>query len=229
MTPKTERFEMRLDPALLEQVDAWRSRQSDLPSRAEAIRRLAENGMAGPERRDFRPTGPEKLIIWLLTEVLRTQKSHDDPKTIKFIQEVMQGGHFWALDWELPGVLHDHVDSRSTLTLVLDALDMWVFIERAHQGFSTTEKKRIATEVGPLGENPRFIGFDGNTETEHMSVARFLVENMGRFTAMKGRDFNSHVPLVKRYREMTALFDPMRATLLGRELSVDEVITLLKR
>ena len=37
MQLKTERFEMRLDSRTLERVDAWRARQSDLPSRAEAV------------------------------------------------------------------------------------------------------------------------------------------------------------------------------------------------
>jgi len=40
MQQKTERFEMRLDQGTLDQMDKWRSSQSDLPSRAEAVRRL---------------------------------------------------------------------------------------------------------------------------------------------------------------------------------------------
>jgi hypothetical protein len=71
-------------------------------------------------------------------------------------------------------------------------------------------------------------GFDGNTEGEYMSIARFLVEKMGRFEALKGRDFNSHVPVVDRYRVMSAAFEPMRTRLIGRELSVGELIELLK-
>lgn len=42
MSPKTERLEMRVDSAFLEMVDAWRRLQPDIPSRAEAIRRLVE-------------------------------------------------------------------------------------------------------------------------------------------------------------------------------------------
>ena len=61
-----------------------------------------------------------------------------------------------------------------------------------------------------------------------MSIARFLVEKMGRFEALKGRDFNSHVPVVDRYRVMSAAFEPMRTRLIGRELSVGELIELLK-
>ena len=50
MVPKTERFEMRFDPAILERVDMWRGEQGDLPSRAEGIRRLVEAGLANSSR-----------------------------------------------------------------------------------------------------------------------------------------------------------------------------------
>jgi uncharacterized protein YfbU (UPF0304 family) len=227
MAPKTERFEMRLDQSVLDRVDAWRSRQSDLPSRAEAIRRLIEDGLEEPDPKDFRPTNPEKLMMWMLSEIMRGQKNQEKD-TVELIQAAIYGGHFWALDWELTGIMHNHVDSKKAVRLVGDALDMWEFIERAYKGFGAADKKRIATEVGPLGKNPRFIGFDGNSEGEYMSIARFLVEKMGRFEAFKGRDFNSHVPVVDRYRVMSAAFEPMRTRLPGRELSVGELIELLK-
>jgi len=38
----SERFEMRLAQSVIEELDAWRSRQSDLPSRSQAVRRLME-------------------------------------------------------------------------------------------------------------------------------------------------------------------------------------------
>ena len=47
MTENTERFEMRVTKAFLKVVDEWRRKQPDLPSRAEAIRRLVENGATG--------------------------------------------------------------------------------------------------------------------------------------------------------------------------------------
>jgi metal-responsive CopG/Arc/MetJ family transcriptional regulator len=54
---KTERFEMRLDPQMVARIDAWRRRQEDLPSRAEAIRRLIEASLGGdePSRSSARP------------------------------------------------------------------------------------------------------------------------------------------------------------------------------
>ncbi|HEY0414302.1 MAG TPA: hypothetical protein VGD66_14295 [Allosphingosinicella sp.] len=37
----------RLQPALLAEIDAWRRAQPDLPSRPEALRRLAVKGLRG--------------------------------------------------------------------------------------------------------------------------------------------------------------------------------------
>ncbi len=42
MGPKSERFEMRIDAELLVLIDEWRALQRPIPSRAEAIRTLAE-------------------------------------------------------------------------------------------------------------------------------------------------------------------------------------------
>jgi len=55
MPPKTERFEMRLDADTLKRIDEWRRFEPDLPSRAEAIRRLVNQALdqeaAQPMRR----------------------------------------------------------------------------------------------------------------------------------------------------------------------------------
>jgi hypothetical protein len=45
MRGKTERFEMRVSKTFLRDVDEWRRKQSDLPGRAEAIRRLVNLGL----------------------------------------------------------------------------------------------------------------------------------------------------------------------------------------
>lgn len=43
---KEHRFEMRAETTWLKRVDDWRRKQADLPSRAEAIRRLVEAALA---------------------------------------------------------------------------------------------------------------------------------------------------------------------------------------
>ena len=45
MEQKSTRFEIRLPPELCRQIDEWRRQQRDLPSRAEAARRLIEIGL----------------------------------------------------------------------------------------------------------------------------------------------------------------------------------------
>ena len=226
MVPKTERFELRLDPALLDKLDVWRGRQSDLPSRAEGIRRLVERGLADTGESSFRPTKSERLTLWLLTEMLK-DKGGDSKRTADLIQSAIYGGHYWGLDWEMSGVMHSHSDNPKAVSEVLDILDMWSFIESSFEKLETPEKTRILAETGPLGKNPKFHGFDGNHETEHLGIARFLVEELKRFESFKGRDFNSHAPTVGRYKRMANAFEAIRPLLTGRLLSSDEIITLL--
>ena len=47
--PASERFEMRIPSDWLAKVDDWRRQQDDLPSRAEAIRRLVDLGLAASQ------------------------------------------------------------------------------------------------------------------------------------------------------------------------------------
>ena len=99
---KTIRFEMRFDSDTLRRVEAWRREQPDLPSRAEAVRRLVNAGIATlGEGRDVRLSDGEKLIIWMLRDLYLEHKV-EDPINPEFVQAVISGGHYWALDWELP-------------------------------------------------------------------------------------------------------------------------------
>jgi len=45
MKDKPERFELRLDKVTLDRIDTWRSEQPDMPSRAEAVRRLVSRSL----------------------------------------------------------------------------------------------------------------------------------------------------------------------------------------
>ena len=49
---QTPRFEMRLPLDLGARLDRWRRKQSDLPNRAEAARRLMEIGLDADEARE---------------------------------------------------------------------------------------------------------------------------------------------------------------------------------
>lgn len=228
MVPKTERFEMRLDMGLLDQIDDWRAHQSDIPSRGEAVRRLIETSLNTKSSGQLQLSQAERLNTWMLSEILLSQKNYENKESIKLIQDAIYGGHFWALNWELTGVLHNHSDRKEAVKLVVDTLDMWSFIEESFETLDSSDKQKIEAEIGSRGKNPVFFGFDGNNEGEYMGIANFLVNKMGRFERFKGRSLNSHTPVVERFSKMTAIFEKMRVSLVGRRLSATELIELLK-
>ncbi len=227
MPPKTERFEMRLEQTTLDRVDAWRAKQFDMPSRADAIRRLIETGFEGEKKPSVKIDGGERLILMMLRDMSKTLKvkGEIDPD---FVAEAICGGHYWGLEWRYTGLFNGHEDSPANLSEVLDILDMWTLLEEAYAKLSAAEKDRIQIEVGALGKNVRFCGFDGNNEAERLGIARFLIEKMERFTSFKGRDLNSHSPTTATYQRMLSIFAPIRTTLVGRTLGVGEIISILK-
>lgn len=230
MGPMNERFELRLDTETLERIDGWRARQDDLPTRAEAIRRLVDQGLRqSGDRNELTLDKPQMLMTWLLAEILKHQKGHDQ-ETVEMIQQAIYGGHLWSLDWRLTGVLHDHRDSPAAVREVSDILMTWEAIEDAMATFDQATKDRIADETGPWGQDPQFRGFDGNNETEHLGIADHLVNKMGRFAQFKGRSMNSHMPTLARYRSMARLYVTMQQGMMGRPgLGANDVIALLKR
>lgn len=227
MPPKTERFEMRFEQTTLDRVDAWRAKQFDMPSRADAIRRLIEAGLESEKMPPVKINHGERLVLMMLRDMSKTLKvkGEIDPD---FVAEAIWGGHYWGLEWQYPGLFHGHEDSRVNVSEVVDILEMWSFLEEAYSKLSTAEKDRFQKEAGAVGKKVRFRGFDGNNESEQLRIARFLIEKMERFTSFKGRDLNSHWPATATYRRMLSIFAPIRTTLVGRTLGVGEIISILK-
>jgi uncharacterized protein len=226
VAPLNQRFEMRVDEDLLERVDQWRSKQSDIPPRAEAMRRLVELGL-GPSSRAVEFSDGEKLIMLMLKDIHAGLKLKGSETDFDFVASVIYGGHYWAPKWVMSGLFHDYADRPEDVTLVVGILDMWSFIEEAYEKLSAGDKKRLADAVPGRGAHVQFMGFDGNNESEHMGIARFLVEELNRFGRFKGRDLNSHAPTLARQRRMLSVFEPMRTRLDGRSLTVGELIELL--
>jgi hypothetical protein len=220
----TERFEMRIDSELLDRLDQWRSSEEDTPSRAEAVRRLLENGLAHDSRgRAPRFSDGEKLIAMMLAELI--EKTGLPVETdVKHVQQSIVGGHYWSLAMEMPGIFHGHTDNQSRVRFVTDVLDMWSFIEEGYETYSDDEKADLAASGF---EHVEFPGFDGNNEGEYLSIARHWTDDLSRFSRFSGRSLNSHHPVVEGYAQMYAAFEPIRAKLIGRRLSVTEMKTVL--
>lgn len=169
----------------------------------------------------------EKLILVMLSDIHEKLAIKDsvDPK---FVREAVYSGNAWGLKWRHPGIFDNHETSDAVRTDVLNTLDLWSFLERGYKNLSPAEKKRVETEAAPLGKTVRFRGFDGNNEGEYINAAHFLIDFLDRFPDFKGRDLNSHMPSIDAYRRMHVVFEPMLQSLAGRELSVTEIIEILK-
>ena len=227
MATKSERFEMRLDEDILARVDKWRAKQDDVPSRAEAMRRLVELGLMRSVSDTVRFSDGEKLLAIMLRDVYKhlKLKGEIDPD---FVGEVIWGGHYWAPKWEMRGLFHDYEDDPQDVRFVVDVLDMWAFVERAYEKLSKKDKGRVEKEADPFGKYVQFAGFDGNNESSFIGIARFLIDKMNRFSQFKGRDLNSHAPTLATYRRMLSVFEPMRVSLVGTELDANQLIRILK-
>lgn len=174
-------------------------------------------------------TPEQRLIIALLCDLHREPSKREfRPEGIKLIMEAIYGGHDWAIDWEMGGIFPDRIDSDAQVSFVTDVLDMWEFIELAWSRMGADDRKKV-TDAVPYLTKPEFIGFDGNNETDYMSIARMIVEVMNRFSTFKGRSLNSHSPKVDRYRQMLTRWSDIRATLHKGDMSADQMIELLSR
>lgn len=227
MQAKTERFEMRLDQGTIDKLDKFRNQQGDLPSRAEAVRRLLDIGLGQYDHKGIRISDSEKLILSMLCGLYKHLKVDNgiDPD---FVEEVIFGGHYWGLEWKYSGLFHGHEDDYPTVYEVVNILDMWYFIESGYDHLSTKERERFEKETPTFGEAVKFDGFSGNEESEEMGIAYFLVNKLDRFTSFKGRDFNAHFPTIDGYRRMLAVYEPMRVALRQGELNSGQIINLLK-
>lgn len=228
MSPKSTRFEMRLPDETLKHIDDWRNNQIDVPSKAEAIRRLIDFSLATASPNNVALSDGERLILWNQTEIMKRMGGEFDT-SLDLIRGVITGGHNWALKWEMQGIFHGEEDSPRTVNEVVDILETWTIIEATYGTLSATDKKQLNEQLEPWQREPEFGGFDGNNESGHLSVAKFLIETMGRFGNFKGRELNSHMPTVDDNLAIAQAFKPMRRKLMGGGLMIADLVTLLKR
>lgn len=154
------------------------------------------------------PSDPERLILHMLTDLFQhlDVKSEIDPA---FVKEALISGHFWAIKRQYTGIFPDE-GSDATATDVTNHLWMWDLIEEAFAKLSPEDQKEVAAAAGyPDDWTPSFRGYDGNNESAHMSAAHTILSMPDQFTKFKGRDLNSHMPVLDRYRRMYDRFEPL--------------------
>jgi hypothetical protein len=168
----------------------------------------------------------ERLILIMVSEIYEKLdiKGEINPALVR---DAIYGDKLWALGWEYDGLLKDEEPQPPALTEVLDILDMWRLIEPAYATFSPTDKAAVTASGVPHGDDPKFRGFDGNNESEHMSIADFLIHKLNRYSEFDKRYLNSHSHTLHSYRAMLRVFKRLRPTLDEHELTPAQLIEIL--
>lgn len=229
MPPKSERFELRLEQETLDKVDAWRRDQADMPSRAEAVRRLVEAGLgAGTEPQRVNTSNAERLITYLLCDLHEKMAGQDSELDSGLIRRALMDGHTWALEMKYGHLFPTKGDNHEIKAEVVDILDMFNLVESAVERLSDEDREKLKGAIGYL-DLARFDGFDGNHETEHSSVMSFLVRDLQRFPRFKDRvDLDPHTERLTRYRRMVRAFHAVVPRLTGRRVELAELIEIIE-
>jgi len=170
----------------------------------------------------------EKIILLMLSEIYKKIGIKDGEIDPEFIKSVIFNDQIWGLSWKYTGIPFEDTKTPEIVNEVVNILDMWSFIEDSYEELSAKDKNKLSKDVEPFGNNPKFHGFDGNHETEYLSVARFIVKDLDRYERFEGRDLNSHFPSIYPYRRMLSVFEPIRKNLELRSLSLNELTLILK-
>lgn len=172
-------------------------------------------------------TDGEKLILLMLCELYEKTgiEGEIDPS---FVKSALFGNHLWGIPWEYSGIPFEEREIPDSVKLVVDILEMWSFIEFSYQKLSESEKEKLEIETKPFGKEPMFTGFDGNNETEYMSIANFIINHLDRFQEFKGRSMNSHYPSIATYLRMLDVFRPKRNKMAHGGLCYSDICEILK-
>lgn len=167
----------------------------------------------------------EKLILVMLSEIHQRLEIENGVDSTFVLSAILEG-NLWALKERLPGIFHGYEPAPDVVAEVVEIMEMWDRVEFSYTALSPDDKMRVAKEAVPFGEHVEFTGFDGNGEPGYVGVARFLVNDLERFSAFKGRDLDSHLPLcLSAYRRMLTIYRNTSGT---PELGATELINILK-
>ena len=169
----------------------------------------------------------QKIIALMLCEhALGTPPStrEVDPE---FVRKALVKGHFWAISEKYDG-FREHL-SEKVADEAKNILEMWRVLVYSYEQLSQDEKTQVLSNAKPLGGAVRFQGFDDREEeVNHLAVARFLVDDLGRFEGLKGSDLKHHSgQCLDSYRRMLPKFNSLVDDGRSYPLSKDDIIELL--
>jgi hypothetical protein len=163
----------------------------------------------------------EKAILVMLSDVLEALKVPAPTLDPEFVRSAVSGDHFWAFEWKLQ-FLGDGSPRPPELVEVLDILDAWRVLKLS---FAEADTARFLAETRET-EIPILEGFDANNEDRHLSIARFLVEQLDRFPELKDQVINSHAPNLAYYGRLVHAMKSMEPDPRSGLFSTDQLIEI---
>lgn len=144
-------------------------------------------------------TKTERLILanqYLILEKLYPEEKVQYEQIRTAIEKGYQFNYEDAVEW-----FYDEFSKEDSI-FVIDVLDMYSQILFANENAEGEEK---------LESGIKFPGFDGNKETSYLGYVRYYLKDLGHFDELKNNsefgDFNSHRPMVDRYRRMLGVWN----------------------
>jgi len=155
----------------------------------------------------------DRLLLWNQFSILELLKPEDAAHYGK-LKTILQNGYRLHYD-DLCGHLDKNEFSEEAALEVIAILSMFEAIQ------DSVEK--IGAVEGVEDRMVQFAGFDGTNECEQLGYLYFLVDQQERFRhVVKKRDYNSHAPLLGKYREMLSRYKKLGnpKLLIGEEIKI---------
>ncbi len=170
----------------------------------------------------------ETLIIAMLAEIYEklgiAGPQNLDPA---FIKSALADDAMWSLSWKYSGLFPQPEAAPAHVGEAAGFLEMWETIERQLDQLDATKKAELHEKARAAGSTTTFRGFDGNGEVEHLSAVRFMIDELSKFDHFKGRELNSHIPLLPRYRAMFKEYRARLSTVVQGHPSPDDLLAIL--
>lgn len=168
----------------------------------------------------------EKLILVMLSEIYKKLDVKGEVNPDLVLTSIFSD-HTWGLRWEYGSLFNDDAGvNPPEVDETCDILTMYRFIEASFKDLSSTDQARVRKEADPFSEYLAFQGFDGNHDP-HVSVVHYLVDRLGRYDELKGKNFNSHSSgTLPHYRKMHEIFESEHDS--HKRLSADQLIRILR-
>lgn len=172
------------------------------------------------------PTVIEKLTIALLCD-LHKKLEVESRFDLSLVTQAVDDDDMWVLGWAYSNTFPE-IETPPEVVFVGNVFDMFSFIGRGYEALSPDDRAKVDGSSEHVAAWLTFSGYDGNNEGRYRSLAETMVNRLDRYVNFKDvANQNSHCPMVGVYSRMFAAFEPIRETVIRREMTADEIIRVV--